>query len=136
MKVRCSMRAIALASVVLLGAIGSAIAADQWFVLGEKTSRPTIQARTITAEGEKWMKEDIKKVKLSVEGADVEITKVVLHWNNARDDTITNVGVVKSGGSTAEKDAPGHEATLTSAGGPVQDPQRCIAATLKVWGYD
>ena len=30
----------------------------------------------------KWLKEDIKQTKISVEGADVEITKVVLHWNN------------------------------------------------------
>ena len=91
------MRALALASVVLVGAIGSARAADDWFVLGEKIIRANDPSTTITAEEAKWKKEDIKKVKISVEGADVEITKVVLHWNNARDDTIANIGVVKCG---------------------------------------
>ena len=49
---------------------------------------------------------------VSVEGADVEIKKVVLHWKNRKDETIRKVGVVKAGGQTAEKDAPGHQATL------------------------
>jgi hypothetical protein len=88
------------------------------------------------AEGDKWVKEDIKKAKISVEGADVEITKVVLHWNNARDDTISNVGVVKWGGFTAEKDAPGHEATLMSVAVQYKILNNAPAATIKVWGYD
>jgi hypothetical protein len=53
-------------------------------------------------------------VKLSVEGADVQITNVVLHWDNRKDDTLSNVGVVKSGGQTAAKDAPGFKARLST----------------------
>jgi hypothetical protein len=130
------MRALALASLVLMGAIGSARAADQWFVMGSTTLRANDPNTTITAEEGKWNKEDVKKVKLSVEGADVEITKVVLHWNNAKDDTITNIGVVKSGGSTAEMDAPGHEATLMSVAIQYKIQGGALQATLKVWGYD
>jgi hypothetical protein len=130
------MRALALASVVLVGAIGIAIAADQWSVMGQKTLKNTDPSTEITAEEGKWIKEDIKKVKLSVEGADVEISKVVLHWNNARDDTITNVGVVKWGGFTAEKDAPGHEATLMSVAVQYKILKNAPSATIKVWGYD
>jgi len=136
MRIRGSMRALALASVVLVGAIGSAIAADQWSVMGQKTLKSADPSTEITAEEGKWIKEDIKKVKLSVEGADVEISKVVLHWNNARDDTITNVGVVKWGGFTAEKDAPGHEATLMSVAVQYKILNNAPSATLKVWGYD
>ena len=136
MRVRGSMRALALAAVVLVGAIGSAIAADQWFVMGSTTLRANDPNTTITAEEAKWKKEDIKKVKLSVEGADVEITKVVLHWNNARDDTLTGVGVVKAGGFTAEKDAPGHEATLMSVAVEYKILGGALKATMKVWGYD
>ena len=136
MRVRGSMRALALASVVLVGAIGIAIAADQWSVMGQKTLKSTDPSTEITAEEGKWIKEDIKKVKLSVEGADVEISKVVLHWNNARDDTITNVGVVKWGGFTAEKDAPGHEATLMSVAVQYKILNNAPTATLKVWGLD
>ena len=136
MKVRSLMGALALASVVLLGAIGSARAADQWSVMGEKAIKSTDPSVEITAEGDKWFKEDIKKTKLSVEGADVEISKVVLHWNNARDDTITNVGVVKWGGFTAEKDAPGHEATLMSVSVQYKILNNAPSATIKVWGYD
>ena len=136
MKVRCLMGALALASVVLMGAIGSARAADQWFVMSEKLISANDPSTTITAEEGKWKKEDIKKTKISVEGADVEITKVVLHWNNARDDTITNIGVVKSGGSTPEKDAPGHEATLMSVTVEYKILKNEPSATIKVWGYD
>ena len=130
------MRALALAAVVLVGAIGIAMAADQWSVMGQKTLKSTDPSTEITAEEGKWIKEDIKKVKLSVEGADVEISKVVLHWNNARDDTITNVGVVKWGGFTAEKDAPGHEATLMSVAVEYKILGGALKATMKVWGYD
>jgi hypothetical protein len=130
------MRVLALASVVVMGAIGSARAADQWFVLGQKTLKAADPTTEVTAEEGKWKKEDIKKVKLSVEGADVEITKVVLHWNNARDDSIDNVGVVKWGGFTAEKDAPGHEATLMSVAVQYKILNNAPSATIKVWGYD
>ena len=81
-------------------------------------------------------KEDIKKTKITVDGADVEITKVVLRWKAKKDDTITNVGVVKSGGQTAEKDAPGREATLLSVGVQYKILNNKPTATLKVWGYD
>ena len=92
--------------------------------------------RQVTAEKGKWLKEDIKKAKISVEGADVDITKVVLHWNNAKDDTITGIGVVKWGGFTAEKDAPGHEATLMSVAVEYKILNNATSATIKVWGYD
>ena len=90
----------------------------------------------IKAEAGKMWKEDIKKTKISVEGADVEITKVVLRWKGKKDDTITKVGVVKSGGATAEKDAPGREATLLSVGVQYKILNNKPTATVKVWGYD
>ena len=102
MKARYLGRGIGLASVVLLIAlVGSASAKDQWFVLGEKAVKSMDPSAEIKAEEGKMWKEDIKKTKISVEGADVEITKVVLHWDNRMDDTIADVGVVKSGGQTA-----------------------------------
>ena len=136
MRVRWLMGALGLASVVLMGVIGSASAADQWFVMGEKILRSNDPSTTVTAEEGKWKKEDVKKVKLSVEGADVEITKVVLHWNNARDATIEKLGVVKWGGSTGEQDAPGHEATLDSLAIQYKILGGALQATLKIWGYD
>ncbi len=109
MKIGYLGRGVGLASAVLLVALGSA-SADEWFVLSEKP---------------------IKSMDPSV-----EITKVVLKWKGKKDDTITNVGVVKSGGSTAEKDAPGREATLTSVAVQYKILNSKPAATLKVWGYD
>ena len=126
---------IGLASVVLLAALGSA-SADEWFVLSEKPIKSMDPSAEIKAEEGKMWKEDIKKTKISVEGADVEITKVVLRWKGRKDDTITNVGVVKSGGQTAEKDAPGREATLMSVGVQYKILNSKPAATLKGWGYD
>ena len=135
MKIGYLARGVGLASVVLLGALGSA-SADQWFVLGEKVVKATDPSTDIKAEAGKMWKEDIKKTKITAEGADVEITKVVLKWKGKKDDTITNVGVVKSGGSTAEKDAPGREGTLTSVAVQYKILNNKPTATVKVWGYD
>ena len=136
MKARYLGGGIGLAAVVLLVALGSASAKDEWFVLGEKVVKSMDPSADIKAEEGKMWKEDIKKTKISVEGADVEITKVVLRWKGKKDDTITKVGVVKSGGATAEKDAPGREATLLSVGVQYKILNNKPTATVKVWGYD
>ena len=137
MKTRYLGGGIGLASVVLLIAlVGSASAKDQWFVLGEKAVKSMDPSAEIKAEEGKMWKEDIKKTKISVEGADVEITKVVLRWKGKKDETITNVGVLKSGGTTAEKDAPGREATLMSVAVQYKILNSKPTATIKVWGYD
>jgi len=135
MKIRWSMRTLALASVVWMGASGAA-SADEWFVMGQKVITSATVGADITAEGDKWLKEDIKKTKLSVEGADVEITTVGLYWVGRADETLTNVGVLKTGGETAPHDAPGHEATLKSVTLVYKILNNATSATVKVWGYD
>ena len=136
MKIGYRRAGLSLASVVLLAALGTASAADQWFVLREKVLKSTDSRTEIKAEEGKMWKEDIKKAKISVEGADVEITNVVFHWKGGKDETITNVGVVKAGGQTAEKDAPGKEATLLSVAVQYKILANKPTATIKVWGYD
>jgi hypothetical protein len=135
MKVHWLLGTFAFASFVWIGAIGTA-RADDWFVMGQKELSSASAGTEITAESDKWLKEDIKKTKLSVEGADVEITKVVLHWNNRPDDALTNVGVLKAGGETAGHDAPGREATLMSVTVQYKILNSAPKATIKVWGYD
>jgi hypothetical protein len=119
----------------VMGATGTAAAADQWFVLGEQAIKSADPSVTIKSSGNRWQK-DVKEMKLSVEGADVEITNVVLHWDNRMDDTIADVGVVKSGGQTAAKDAPGRKGRLTSVAVKYKILGKASKATLKVWGFD
>ena len=135
MKARYLAGGIGLASGVLLIALGSA-SADEWFLLREQTLKNTDPSTEIKAEAGKMWKEDIKRTKITVEGADVQITKVVLHWKGKKDDTITNVGTVKAGGETAPKDAPGREATLLSVGVQYKILNNAPTATMKVWGFD
>jgi len=135
MKARSLMAALGLASVVLM-CVGTARAADEWFVLSEQTIKSTDPSVRITAEDAKWIKEDVKDVRISVEGADVDIAKVVLHWNNRPDETIWNVGTVKAGGQTAAKSAPGHEGTLGSVTINYKILGGATTAKVKVWGYD
>jgi len=135
MKARYLGGGIGFAFAVLLIALSSA-SADEWFVLGEKVIKSMDPSTEIKAEAGKMWKEDIKKAKISVEGGDVEITKVVLRWKGRKDDTLTKVGVVKSGGETAPKDAPGREATLTSVAIQYKILDNKPTATVKVWGYD
>ena len=59
------------------------------------------------------MEERRQAGKVSVEGADVQILKVVLGWDNRPDKTLT-VGTIKAGGQTAPTDAPGRKGRLAS----------------------
>ena len=133
---RTVLASLVIGSVALMGALGGARAADdKWFVLGQTTLKATDPSASIKSEGGRWDK-DVKQVKLSVEGADVQITNVVFHWDNRKDDTVTNVGVVKSGGQTAAKDAPGIKGRLTSVTVQYKILGGAQTANLKVWGFD
>ena len=122
-------------ALVLLGAGGSASAADEWFVLGEQPIKAVDQGVQIKSEGGRWTK-DVKQMKLSAEGADVEIKKVVLQWDNRKDDTLTDIGVLKAGGSTTPKDAPGRKGRLKAVTVEYTIVGEAPTAVLKVWGYD
>ncbi len=121
--------------VLMVGAVDSAKAADEWFVLGQQTLKSTDPSTEIKSQGDRSTK-DVKQVKISVDGADVQITKVVLQWDNRKDDTLTNVGTVKSGGQTAPSDAPGHKARLKAVTVQYKILGNAPTANLKVWGYD
>jgi hypothetical protein len=136
MKVRSLIVGIGVASVALMWTVGTASAKDEWFLLSEQTIKSTDPSVRITAEDAKWIKEDVKDVRLSVEGADVDISKVVLHWNNRPDETVWAVGTVKAGGQTAAKSAPGHEGTLGAVTVNYKILGGVPTAKLKVWGYD
>ena len=135
MKVGYLVACLGVASVVLMGAAGSARAADEWYVLGEKTLKSSDPSTELKSKGDRW-ENDIKRTKISVQGAEVEITKIVLHWDGRPDETISNVGVLKSGGETAPKDAPGLKARLASVVVQYKILGGATTATLKLWGFD
>jgi hypothetical protein len=115
--------------------VGTARAADEWFVLGEQTINSADPSVEIKSEGGRWQK-DVKQVKLSVEGADVKITSVVFGWDNRKDDTLTGVGTLKAGGQTAAKDAPGRKGRLQSVKIQYEILGDKPTATVKVLGFD
>ena len=121
--------------VLMVGAVDSAKAADEWFVLGQQTIKSTDPSAEIKTDAGR-LKSDVKQVKISVEGADVQITKVVLHWDNRADDTMADVGTVKSGGQTAPADAPGHKARLKGMTVQYKILGNAPTANIKVWGFD
>ena len=127
--------ALVVAAVVLIGAVGSVRAAEEWFVLGEQTIKAVDQGAEIKSQGGRWDK-DVKQTRISVEGADVQITKAVLGWDNRPDDTITDIGVLKAGGSTTPKDAPGRKGRLKSVTVEYKIVGDAPTAVLKVWGFD
>ena len=129
------MVSFVVATVALLGAAGNARADDAWFVLSQQTIKSADPSVEIKSEGGRWAK-DVKQTKISAEGADVELTKVVLQWDNRPDDTLTNVGVLKSGGQTAPKDAPGRKGRLKGVVVQYKILGDAPTATLKIWGYD
>ena len=119
---------------VLLGAVSTA-RADQWFVMGQQTIKSADPSAEIKTQGGRW-KKDVKQVRLSVEGADVQMTSVVLGWDNRADDTLTNVGTVKAGGQTAPKDAPGRKGRLKSVKIQYKILGKAPTATIKILGFD
>jgi hypothetical protein len=135
MKVRSSMKNLAVAAALLMGAVGNARAADEWFLLGSQKLLATDPSVEIKSEGNRWEK-DIKQVKLSVDGGDVEISKVVLKWDNREDETLTDIGVLKSQGQTAPHDSPGRKGRLVSMKVQYEILGNAPTATLNVWGYD
>lgn len=130
------MASLVVASAAFVGTTGSArAAADQWFVLGQQTIKAADPSVEIKSTGSRWTK-DVKEVKLSAEGADVQVTKLVLHWDNRKDDTMNDVGTLKSGGQTAPVNAPGRKGRLTSVTVQYKILGDAPTATLKVWGFD
>ena len=121
------------ASAVLLGAVDNA-RADEWFVMGSQTLKSADPSAEIKTEGGR-LKKDVKQVKLSVEGADVEITSAVLGWDNRKDTTLT-VGTLKDGGQTAATDAPGRKGRLTWVKIQYKILGGKPTATVKIWGFD
>ena len=119
---------------VFLGAVDSARAADEWFVMGEQTLNATDPSVEIKSSGGRW-KKDVKQVRLAVEGADVQITKVVLRWDN-RPDTTLAPGTVKAGGQTAPQDAPGRKGRLTATVIRYKILGKAQTATVKILGLD
>ena len=134
-KQRMFVMSVVVAAIVLIGAGGRASAADEWFVLSEQTIKAADQGVEIKSQGGR-MQKDVKQVKLSVEGADVELKKVVLQWDNRADDTLTNLGVLKAGGSTTPQDAPGRKGRLTAVTVEYKIVGEAPTAMVKVWGYD
>lgn len=135
MKIHTLVASFVVASVAFIGATGSARAADKWFVLGQQTLQSADPSAEIKSTGGRWEK-DVKQVKVSADGADVQITSLVLHWDNRKDDTLTNVGVLKSGGETAPANAPGRKGRLKSVTVQYQILGDAPTADLKVWGFD
>ena len=126
---------VAAASVILLATAGDARAADQWFVMGEQTIKSADPSVEIKTEGGRW-KKDVKQVKLAVEGADVQITNLVLAWDNRPDDEIANVGTLKAGGQTAPNNAPGRKGRLKSVKMQYKILGKKPSATIKIMGLD
>ena len=133
-KMYTMMAALIVASAGFLGACSS-VPDDKWFVLGEQTLQSVNPSVEIKSEGGRWDK-DVKQVKLSAEGADIQITNLVLHWDNRPDDTIPSPGVLKSGGQTAPYNAPGLKGRLTSVTVQYQILGGASSSQLKVWGFD
>jgi len=135
MSTRSLVALLGVVSVVLLGAVGSAGAKDEWFPLGEQTIKSADQGVTIKSQGGRWAK-DVKQVRLGVDGADVEIKKVILSWDNRPDATITDIGVLKAGGKSTPKDAPGRKGRLKGVTVEYKIVGDAPTAMLKVEGYD
>jgi hypothetical protein len=109
-------------------------AEEEWTVVAEHTIRSADQGAEIESSGGR-RDQNVKEVKVSVEGADVNIKKLVLHWNNANDKEVTDIGVLKAGGNSLPIEAPGRKGQLKSAT-VTYEFSGAETAVLKIWGHD
>ena len=123
------------ASAVLLGAVGTARAADQWFVMGEQALKSADSSAEIKTQGGRW-KKDVKQVRLAVEGADVQILEGRPWLGQSRRHDAHAVGTVKAGGQTAPTDAPGRKGRLTWTKIQYKILGKAPTATVKIMGLD
>ena len=135
MNTRSVVALLGVVSLVLMVGVGGAGAKDEWFALGEQTIKSADQGVTIKSQGNRWAK-DVKQIRIGVDGADVEIKKVTLNWDNRPDATITDIGVLKAGGKSTPKDAPGRKARLKGVTVEYKIVGDAPTAMLKVEGYD
>ena len=120
------------ASAILLGAVGTAKAADQWFVMGEQALKSADSSAEIKSEGGRW-KKDVKQVRLAVEGADVQILKVVLGWDNRPDTTLNAVGTVKGRRTDGSDGCSGTQGAPHMDEDPVRDPRKGTEEQSRSW---
>jgi hypothetical protein len=125
------MSVFVVATVFLIGTGDCVQAGDKWSVIGERTIKAVDQGVSIEADGRK-----IKKAKISVEQADVEITKLVFQYRMRRADEFVDLGVVKAGGQITPIDLPGRKAKLKSVTIDYKIIGGQEAAIIKVWGLD
>ena len=135
MSTRSLVALLGVVSFVLMVGVGGAGAKDEWFPLGEQTIKSADQGVTIKSQGGRWAK-DVKQIRIGVDGADVEIKKVTLNWDNRPDATITDIGVLKAGGKSTPKDAPGRKGRLKGVTVEYKIVGDAPTAMLKVEGYD
>ena len=138
MKINVHTRAsfiVALAFTLLLGVVSSVRAADEWTVMGEQVLKSADASVEMKTQGNRWQK-DVKQVRLAVEGADVEITKVVLGWDNRPDATLEGIGTLKAGGQSAPTDAPGRKGRIKSVKIQYKILGGKPTATVKLLGLD
>jgi hypothetical protein len=119
----------------VIGMEGKVQASDEWFTLGERTIKAVDQGVDIETAG-LAVNRRVKKVKIRVEQADVEITRLLLRYQMRRDDEVTNIGVVKAGGQTTPIDVPGLKANLKSVLVVYKILGDKETAVIKVLGFD
>ena len=66
----------------------------------------------------------------------MQITKLVLRYNNRPDKTVNDIGILKAGGQSTPMDAPGLKARLESVTVTYKIVGGAQSAVLKVWGLD
>ena len=111
-KQRTFVVSFVVAAVVLIGAGGQCQRGGR-VVRPRRADDQSGRSRRGDQEPRRAVEKDVKQVKLSVDGADVESRRSSCTGTIA-DDTLTDLGVLKAGGSTTPKDAPGRKGRLTA----------------------
>jgi hypothetical protein len=127
-----TMIGLVMGFLLFMGAQTAAQAEDEWAVLAEQTIKAADQGAELKSSGGQ-RDQNVKEVKVSVDGADVNIKKLVLHFDNAGDKEVTDIGTLKAGGSSLPIEAPGRKGQLKSTT-VTYEVTGADSAVLKIWG--
>lgn len=132
---KTNIRTLVAACVVATAAATGSATAAEGFVAAQDTIRSTQSSVELRPTGHA-ADTRIAQVRFSVEEADVEVTSIVLHWNNHQDSTLSDVGVIRRGEKTVATTAPGGMSGLDAVTVHYRILGSRKDATFQVWGYD
>jgi hypothetical protein len=104
-----------------------------WILLGERTVSDRSDHDVISVTGDRG---DFRQIKLTVQRAGVDFRRVVVHYGNGGDQTISMRGTIRAGGETRAIDLDGKDRVIRSVEFWYDANSRGRRGVVRLYGKD